>query len=223
MKKSDSPKPWEQALEKIGQLSRIQRILIAVGLCVVAIGLTVWLAYLPAIQSMDTLSTEITDLNQKLADAIMVANKYEEFKAKKEAQELEFRKGRLLLPDAKEIPSLLDAISRRGKESGLDFVLFEPKPEVAGSTFAEMPVSMEVIGSYHNIATFFDKLSKLTRLVNVKDMRIKPQAASPGGGPASQLQATLNAVTYRFLEKGDTKSDGSKSADNAKTDGSKKG
>lgn len=219
--KKDSPKPLEQALEKIGQMTRVQRILVAVVLCVAVVGLAVWLFYLPKLESLSTLTEDIADLEKKLADATEVAQKYDEFKARKERMEVQYREGLLLLPDTKEIPSLLDAIARNGRESGLDFVLFRPNPEVAGKTFAEMPVSIEVVGDYHHIAGFFGKLADMSRLVNIKDMKIKPQK-SRSGESAGLLLASMNAVTYRFLEKSDKKSDGSQSADKAK-DASKKG
>lgn len=209
--KKDSPKALEQALEKIGQMTRVQRILIAVVICVAVVGLAVWLAYLPKLQEMSTLSDEIAKLQKDLDDATKVAMEYDEFKRQTEEREQEYQEGLLLLPDTKEIPTLLDAIARNGREAGLDFVLFRPNPEVVGKTFAEMPVAIEVVGDYHHIAGFFGKLAAMSRLVNVKEMKIKPQKRT-ATGDNGLLLASLNAVTYRFLEKGDTKSDGSKSA-----------
>ena len=92
------------------------------------------------------------------------------FEAKLESvkRDLEIKKAQL--PDKKEIPQLLTTISSLGKESGLNFLLFRPKPEVPKEFYAEIPVEIQVEGSYHEVASFFSRVGNLDRIVNITNV-----------------------------------------------------
>jgi type IV pilus assembly protein PilO len=98
------------------------------------------------------------------------------------------------LPEKKEIPSLLTAISRAGRDVGLEFLLFQPGAEVPKEFYAEIPVSINVVGPYQNIALFFDKVARLFRVVNINDI------AMGSKGSTRDLNTTCTAITYRFIE-----------------------
>jgi type IV pilus assembly protein PilO len=98
------------------------------------------------------------------------------------------------LPEKEEIPTLLTGISKAGKDSGLNFVLFQPKPDVEKEFYAEIPVAMKVRGDYHGVATFFESVAGLNRIVNIRDITITPDKDS------SNLSTTCTAVTYKFIE-----------------------
>jgi type IV pilus assembly protein PilO len=98
------------------------------------------------------------------------------------------------LPEKEEIPSLLTSISRSGQDVGLEFLLFEPKAEARKEFYAEIPVAMQVVGGYHDLAMFFDKVARLSRIVNIKNIsmgRIKD---------SQRLNTSCTAVTYKFVE-----------------------
>ena len=76
-----------------------------------------------------------------------------------EEAEVQFKTAMKALPEKEEIPSLLTSISRSGQDVGLEFLLFEPKNEVRKEFYAEIPVAMHVIGGYHDLAIFFDKVA----------------------------------------------------------------
>jgi type IV pilus assembly protein PilO len=73
---------------------------------------------------------------------------------------------------------------------------FQPLPEVAMSYYAEVPVSLEITGSYHEVAVFFDALSKLGRIVSVQDIKLEDPEERAG---KVFLNVSGKAVTYRFL------------------------
>jgi type IV pilus assembly protein PilO len=79
----------------------------------------------------------------------------------------------------------------------LEFLLFRPAGEVNKGFYAEIPVNIEVQGGYHNLGMFFDKVARLSRIVNVSDIKIKKKGSKGGGGT---LKATCVATTYRFVE-----------------------
>lgn len=100
------------------------------------------------------------------------------------------------LPNEKEIPVLLTEISRVGQKTGLKFNSFQPKQEkIKENFYAEIPVSMVVTGRFHQLAHFFDEVSRLYRIVNINNIKIK----STENG--AKLNVTCEAVTYMFVNK----------------------
>ena len=100
------------------------------------------------------------------------------------------------LPNSREIPELVRRISSIGKKIGLQFLLFKPMPEVVRDFYAEVPVKLKVEGSFHEVATFFDRIGKLNRIVNVKNITISDPEERSG---KVMLTIEGTAVTYRFL------------------------
>ena len=121
----------------------------------------------------------------------------------KEAED-DFNLSRKALPDKEEIPLLLTSVSQFGHDAGLEFILFEPKPEVPKEFYAEIPVSITVAGTYHHVGTFFDRVSNLNRIVNIKDIRMAPPGkdakTSISSGDITRLITSCTAVTYKFVE-----------------------
>jgi type IV pilus assembly protein PilO len=91
-------------------------------------------------------------------------------------------------------------VSKSGQDAGLEFLLFQPKPEIAQDFYAEIPVAIQVVGNYHNVAVFFDQVSKMSRIVNIKDLTMKPSS------DGASLDTNCTAVTYKFIEQSKQKS-----------------
>jgi type IV pilus assembly protein PilO len=180
--------------EKVGQLTRLQRLLICIGVFVLLVGGFFYFMYLPKIKQIDTLGKQKTSLQAQLATAKRKAAQLDDYRAKKKKAEEDFMIAKAVLPETKEIPSLLTSISEAGQDAGLEFLLWQPKSEVVKDFYAEIPVDMKVTGSYHNVATFFDNVSRLYRIVNIGDISMK------SGGDGNMLNTTCTAVTYKFVE-----------------------
>ncbi len=100
------------------------------------------------------------------------------------------------LPDQKEIPELLSSISSLGRDSGLDILVFRQKPEGYQEFYAEVPVDMQVRGTYHQVASFFDEVAKLDRIVNVSNIVLRdPKVVDDD----LLLEANSTVTTFRFL------------------------
>jgi type IV pilus assembly protein PilO len=121
----------------------------------------------------------------------------------------ELRNALTQLPNEKEIPEILKTISSLGKESNLEFTLFKPRPEQVQEFFADVPIDLNALGSYHNVGIFFDKVSKLPRIINVIDFNLT-RAKDTKGRNENEILLTTSCMikTYRFIEK---KSEGKKS------------
>ena len=101
------------------------------------------------------------------------------------------------LPDSKELPGLLTDVSSLGKNAGLEFKAFRPRDEIAKDFYAEVPIEIEFSGDFHDIARFFDKVSKLPRIVNVSQLEMEIAGQEFG---STRLKVHGEATTFRFLE-----------------------
>lgn len=100
------------------------------------------------------------------------------------------------LPTEKEIPSLLKRVAGLGQETDLNVALFKPGALVTKEFYAEVPVQLKVIGTYHDLGLLFERLGRLERIVNVADLTIRPAAKGQRSGDS--IQAEFGLVTYTY-------------------------
>ena len=184
----------EPLFDKVEGLPKSYRILILVGVFAVMIGASVYFLFLPKHEDIKALQAQRETLNQKLLKAKANAAQKDKYRKQYEAAQEEFKIAKRALPGQKEIPSLLESISSSGQDVGLDFALFQPGSENKKDFYAEIPVAISVTGSFHNVASFFDRISRLSRIVNIRNVGMSPT------GRGAILSTTCTAVTYRFLE-----------------------
>ena len=184
-------------INKLEQLSKVQRIAIWAGVLILIIGAFVYFSYLPKFKKIDQLKANLTKIEKELEIAKRNARQLNEFRKKMQDAEEQFKIVMRALPENEEIPTLLTGISKAGTDSGLNFVLFQPKPDEKKDFYAEIPVAMTVTGDYHGVATFFESVAGLNRIVNIRNISMKPDKES------TNLTTTCTAVTYKFIEASD--------------------
>jgi type IV pilus assembly protein PilO len=101
------------------------------------------------------------------------------------------------LPGETEVENLLEDISQTALGAGLEEKLFNPQAEVRKDFYAELPITVRYVGSYHEIAKFISDVAALPRIVTLHDIRITPISVE---GDQEQLQLDATAKTYRYLE-----------------------
>jgi type IV pilus assembly protein PilO len=150
------------------------------------------MSYQPRAEEIARLDEQITQTRSKLEKHRSVAAKYEEFRTK--VAEVERKLQALLqqLPKHTEIPALIRQISELGVRTGLQISLLRPQPELPKEFYAEVPITVKVVGPYHAVGEFFDALGRLPRLVSVSNMQIAVNAKT--------LETQCLATTFRFLE-----------------------
>ena len=183
-----------QTSDKIGKLSKLYRILLCLGVFVLLVGPFLYFSFLPKLSRIDSLTKESRTLEKKLIVAQKKASQLKAYQQKLENAKLEFNVVTKKLPEKQEIPSLLSSISQSGRDAGLDFLLFKPLPERDKEFYAEIPVSITVTGNYQNVVLFFDKVSRLNRIVNIDDIKMS------AGKRGENLTTSCTAITYRFVE-----------------------
>lgn len=193
-KKADSAEKASPIWKQLEALTKVQRVSIWVGIMVLLIAGFVWFSYMPRYKKIDTLQANLKKAEQELQTAKNNARQLNEQRKKMQDAEEQFKIVMRALPEKEEIPTLLTGISKAGKESGLDFLLFQPKPDVKKDFYAEIPVSIKVSGDYHGVATFFESVAELNRIVNIKDIKVTPEQKG------ESLTTACTAVTYKFIE-----------------------
>jgi len=183
--------------EKVEKIKMPIRIAIFVGTLVLLAGLFFYFVYLPKSEEIAKTRDEIAKLQQRLSQAIVRARALKKFEAEYAEADAQFQEALKLLPNTKEIPTLLKSITQLGTDSQLEFMLFSPQKERPQDFFMEIPVSIEVSGSYHNVAVFFDKVGQMERIINILNVSMTPQKER-----STTLTTRCDAVTYRF--KGET-------------------
>jgi len=109
----------------------------------------------------------------------------------------ELKRAQARLPDQREIADLLDNVAASGRQAGLEITLFRQKPEVLHDFYAEVPVEMQMRGTYQDVALFLDRVKRLDRIVNVANIQLtKPRLE----GERMLLDAACTATTFRFLD-----------------------
>ena len=109
-------------------------------------------------------------------------------------------------PDKSEIADLLDDVSQTGLGSGLEFTLFQPLGETQKDFYVELPISMNVVGLYHQFGEFISGLAALPRIITIHNVQISGQCKRRGqqnSQGSGILQMSLTAKTYRYIGDGD--------------------
>ena len=99
-----------------------------------------------------------------------IANNLNQFRREKELLEQQLREALAELPEDKNIEDLLQLFQDRALKAGLKIESIEPRAPVTERFYARLPIPMTVKGNYHEIATFFDALGRMRRIVNVSDV-----------------------------------------------------
>ena len=188
--------PWH----KLSKLSRAHKIIISVAVLGTLWGCFVWFFYMPQTEQISKLNRDLTSAQDKLARLKNVEQNLRAFKKQFKATEERFQEALKLLPDKEEIPTLLTSISNLGAQSGLEFILFQPQKDVPRNFYAEIPLKLEVTGPYHNVATFFDQVSRLSRIVNIGDVTMTEMKAAKTQADVVILKTGCTATTYKFIE-----------------------
>jgi type IV pilus assembly protein PilO len=183
-------------LEQIAKLPKGARIGIMVGI-VIALGAGYYFGvYQGAREDLRRLRAKELELQRKLSEVRAVASNISAFED--EITELEGRLTQVLeqLPNKKQLEVLLTDFSNLGKTAGVDINSFTRHDEVFLDFYAEVPISIEVVGTYHNIARFFDLMARLPRIVNMGALNIRVGSEN---SERTLLKVSGTATTFRFV------------------------
>lgn len=180
--------------EKLEGLTATQRAMVFIATFIILGGAFYFLKYKPDTQHIAGLKANIKQQENRVVELKRAAAQVEVLQKEVAESEKELAQLLTMLPDQKEIPGLLDSVSQLGAQVGLENILFQPQPEQLQEFYAVIPIRLDLLGRFHELGTFFDKISKLDRILKVENLSLARR-------DDSSLQVGCTIVTYRFLEK----------------------
>lgn len=183
---------------KVSRLTSAYKAMIGAAVLILPVALFYFLYFSPKSEIISGLNSSVAQLRAELEEIKAKAAKLDEQKALMAAVEAKFKELAQVIPETKEIPSLLSSISSQGSGAGLDIISFVPGVGADRGFYAEIPVSISVTGTYHNVGYFLDTVSKLPRIVNVAKVSLGAPKLTEG---EMLIDAKLDLLTYTFIEK----------------------
>jgi len=188
--------------ETILKLPNSQKIALALFIFLALGAVFFYVLFQPKMKQLSALKLKQAELSQQIQENKRIADNLPKFKKDFEQLNIDLDKALTELPNQKEIPTLLTSITSKGKDAGLDFLVFRPKPEVPKDFYSEVPVDISIYGSFHNVANFFVAVGSLPRIVNITNVTV---ADIKEVGGRMVLRVNCLATTFRFLDKKVTK------------------
>lgn len=182
-------------LDNIGQWPKAAKIVLAIFLMILVLGLGYVLMISDQIKQLERVTVEETKFKQQYQAKYHIAANLELFEQQMIEAEAMFANQLKSLPESHETPGLLDDITFVGTTTGLDFVKLNWQPEIEQEIYIELPIDIEVIGSYHEFGQFVSRIAGLPRIVTLHDFDINIQKQGSG-----DLKLKLQAKTYRYRE-----------------------
>jgi len=149
--------------------------------------LTYFVVSLPAGDSIQDIEKKIAavgsqqeKLDRDFIEKTSIANDLNRFRKEKERLEQQLEEAKAELPEQKNIDELLQLFQDRAQKAGLEINTIEPQGEAAESFYSRIPIPMTVTGNFHEIATFFDALGRLRRIVNVSEISMEEPKEQKG-------------------------------------------
>ena len=161
-------------LQFLRKIPPVQKIGVLVGIVVAIVLLFFQYVISPKNGVIAAVQSDIGNLDNEIQATTIKVQHLDELIAANKQLEVELAKKRERLPPEEEAVTLLKQLSDLGVRLGLDIKLWRPGNQVEDPSklFLRMPVSVEVAGGYHTAALFFDRINKLSRIINVSDLRM---------------------------------------------------
>ena len=154
-----------------------------------------WFDWRNQVQELDAARTKEQQLRTSFLGKQKQAVNLDAYREQLATIEQEFGEMLKQLPNKSEMEALLTDINQAGLGRGLQFVLFKPAPKESKSEFyAELPISIKLIGNYHDMGAFASDVSQLPRIVTLSNISLKQQKKS------GDLEMAATARTYRYLD-----------------------
>jgi type IV pilus assembly protein PilO len=162
-------------------------------------GFFYWWFWGPMVQEQTTKAAKLEQLQKDIRALEVTANKLPEFQREVVLLEAKLDTLKRILPPSKETPDLMKKVQYLAVQSNLTIKKFNPSATVTKEFYQEFPITVDVEGTYHNLAMFFDRIRRLSRLVNVGNLKIKSQTKPTA---SKTIAAACQAITFVYVEGG---------------------
>jgi type IV pilus assembly protein PilO len=169
-----------------------------VALAVAGCGMFFYYYEMPVRADMGMRQAQLISLRADITKGLTTARKLPEFRSLVADLEGRLQNLKAVLPEEKDAADLLRRMQTVATQSNLEIKGFKPSPTVMKQLHAEWPIALQLEGTYHNLAIFFDRVGKFTRIVNITGLDVK---AKDKPEPNSTITATCVATTFVLLDK----------------------
>jgi type IV pilus assembly protein PilO len=187
----------------IKDFSKLQwyvQLLIVGGFCGLMLGL-VWYQYLSPIQvSIEGKRTELDVVKAQVLKSQAEERAFAKFKAESTALQEQLDRLKSVLPLEKETDQILRQVQSSASSSALRILRVVSKATLDHDVYTEWPIEMEIVGTFHNLGRYLDKIRLLPRIVNISNMKIQSRATDGLGGTQATVGATYTATTFVYKE-----------------------
>jgi type IV pilus assembly protein PilO len=166
-------------------------------LALIIFALVFFLYFKPKDQELKDLKAERQKIEQEVQDLRIKKEEMVRIEADLVRMKSTLKELEVIIPQKKEISDILRRIQQLAFDARLDILKFAPGGEIKKDFFAEWPIPIEVTGTYHNLAIFFDRLSLFERIFNVEDFSIRRAQTQTD---SLTITSGFTAKTYYFIE-----------------------
>jgi type IV pilus assembly protein PilO len=163
----------------------------------IILGVFYWQYWSPAQEEYKTKSAQLVTLKAEISALEVTANKLQEFQREVALLEAKLETLKRILPPEKETPDLMRKVQSLAAQSNLVIRKFTPGATVNKEFYQEWPINVEVDGSYHNLGFFFDRVRRLSRLVNIGTVKVTNRGDQT---VSNTVSAACVATTFVYLE-----------------------
>lgn len=186
--------------KSFGKLKWYYQVLIVAGVCGLVLG-GVWFQFLSPIQDdIAGKQKQVTDLQQQVAKSLQQQKVYEQMKVDSVELARKLDELKTVLPLDKETDQIINAIQAQSVQSGVKILRLGVRPVIEHEVYTEWPWDMEAVGTYNNVAAFFDRIRQLPRIVNISGVKLSTRAAEGERSLTESIGATYTATTFIYHE-----------------------
>jgi type IV pilus assembly protein PilO len=185
----------------VSKIPKPLRIVLAGLPSVLLVALMMFLVIMPRNEQIEKLKQEISAQEKKISKTQSMAGRLDDLKAENERLKSKLKELEEQLPEEREISSLLKQVEGLTLEAGLDILTWNPaaRRNHPSGIIYEVPVSVNLTGSYHRLGHFFSSLTKLDRIVNISNISLgSPRYV----GREVLLNVSFSAVTFAAIAEG---------------------
>jgi Tfp pilus assembly protein PilO len=169
---------------------------LAVGLA--AFGLGYWRLLTPMRDELAAQEAKLAELQRKIQEGRAAQQELPKFREEVRQLELELDKLLRILPARRNTPDLMRRIRSLAEQGDFSLKVFRPGDLADREFFSEWPITVNVEGGYHNLALFFDRISRFSRIINIEDLQINALPVTATGNHT--IGSTFTAKTFVYKE-----------------------
>lgn len=144
--------------------------------------------------------TRLTELNEQVEKGRRAEAKLPEFRAEVAQLEADLERLLQILPARRNTPELMRDIRSLIEQGDSQLLSFDPRNFVDRGFYDEWPINISLEAGYHNLATFFDQISRLSRIINIQNLRLQTLRSRRDSRPGHTLSADFQALTFIYKD-----------------------